>query len=229
MTAIFVYADNTIAFAAADTMRVIPGFAAVSAEKIHRWGDHVVLAQAGDGNFLSKLVFELQLKKPMIDAAYPALPDDQRLIQAFRNMQPSYYSNACQAVSKLASGSAHISGTLLVGSSADAHGPARIHSLDFTSGIAAPVAGLIASDGTNPQAFTKQAGLLLASLKQSPCLWQIDQWGVDCVSWAISQYPKNVGWPIDVMISRQSSVGERIIVTRRIVQGSPVPLAEFLV
>jgi hypothetical protein len=165
----------------------------------------------------------------MIDQQFLTLPHDQRLIRAFQSLRPTNYQNACNAVSGLASGSAHIVGTLLVASAADSHGAARIHSLDFVTGTATLLAGSVAADGQDPTAFTSNAQALLSSRSSAGSPFQIDQWGIQCVADAVALFPHQVGWPVDLLLARRSSGGERFTVSRRVSSSPAAALTEFLV
>lgn len=229
MTAIFAFADGDYAFVAADTLRQLALYGGLTATKVHEWSDHVVLAQAGEGIFQSRLIAQMKLARPILANQYPGLPEDQRLITAYKGMWPDFYQNALASVSKLHNGSAHITGTILVASSADNHGGARIHKLDFATGTVKQSLNNVEADGQDPSLFATNAKTLMNTLRQTSQSLQLDLWGIKCVEDAISAYPTNVGWPVDLLLARSAFGGSRITLMRRVQANAAFPLPEFQV
>ena len=229
MTAIFAYAKGDVAFVIGDTKRGIALGDPVCAKKVHYWSDTVVIAQAGDGKFQSELLADLIVKQPNIEGALIGQPSDEQFLEGFRRRRPTHYQDAAKFYSNLASGTKLITGTLLVASAADAAGPARIYILDFQTGQISRSANAMEASGDDAVAFAAIASTELAKLaKESP--FAIDQWGLRCIDQAVQKKPKTVGWPADMMLSRQSSSKtSRIVLARRAQSADEAPLAEFAV
>jgi hypothetical protein len=169
----------------------------------------------------------MKLARPMLAHLHSGLPEDQRLITAYNSLWPKFYQQALTSVSKLHSGAAHITGTILVASAADAHGPARIHMLDFATGKVSQSSNSIEADGQNPTMFATNARALMSTLRQANRLFPLDQWGIKCVEDAVLAYPQNVGWPVDLILSRSVVGSARITLMRRVLPGSASALLEF--
>lgn len=218
MTAIFAYADGDVAFVAGDAARTYPVFGRLNAIKVHRWSDTVLLAQAGDGVFLTRLLLRMRERAPAIRHHHASLASDQQFIQAFQSMRPNYVSGSIRAGGRGG-------GIVLIAAAADAFGPARINSVDFASGaLAPPTAAVVLADGADPVGFTAQAKATLPSNRAG---WQIDDWAVDCIDFAIRGFPQDVGYPAHMLLSRASTSGSRYTLERSFTPGSPRALAEF--
>ena len=207
MTAIFAYAQNDIAFVAGDSLRNITLLGPTTVQKVHQWSPTVVFAQAGDGTFQSRLIANVLTLQPNLVASHPNDPDDVRLIHSYTQLWPTYWAQASAYFSKLASGNAHIRGTILVAAAADNHGPARIHAIDFATGQVKLCAGSIEAEGTDPPAFSALAQTLYNDLYVPNTAFAIDDWALRCIDTCVASHPNDVGWPADLAIARSSNPG----------------------
>jgi hypothetical protein len=213
MTAIFAFVSADVAFVAGDSLRSYAIWGAARAHKVHIWSDRIVIGQCGDGKFLSELIEEVRTKQPFLEAIYPNQPDDERLLQSLAKFQPAHYANASKAFSSLASGSAHITGAILVASTADSFGPERISRFDFATGAYGRVPCPVAAEGAAPAQFLANAQAKLVARQALECPFAIDEWAADCLRDAITAHPLKVGWPLDLILARPSQCG-RLTVTR---------------
>lgn len=226
MTAIFAYVDSDVAFVAGDSLRNFSGWGAVRARKVHHWSDRTVFAQCGDGKFLSLLIQEVKTAQAFLPIQFPNLSDDARLLQALAHFQPTHYASACKAVSKLASGSAHITGTILVASTADSFGPERISSFDFVTGTYSVISRDVAAEGTAASHFLTNAQAKLAAMKVTGSPFPIDLWAAECLENAIKAHPSKVGWPGDLILARPASHG-RLTLAKEIAGPITAGVSEF--
>ena len=111
MTAIFAYVQNDIAFIAADTCRtdkVVP----FVAHKVHRWSEHILIAQTGPSRSLTRLIFEMMIVRD--NGAELAKRD------GLERVFSKFYKKCC----------VEAAGTLVVACAADGNSPAEIFTLD---------------------------------------------------------------------------------------------------
>lgn len=206
MTAIFAYVTPDIVFVAGDSRRDYLGFGTVRARKVHVWTDRVLFAQCGDGKFLSALIEDVKKCQPMVAWQYPNLSHDEQLLKALAARRTDHYNAAVEAHSKLQSGSALVSGTILIASIADLNGSERITAFDFATGSRAAV-GTLAADGTDPKAFLDIAQHALDARVAAGAPVHLDGWAVDSIRAAMAAHPKAIGWPADVIIARPDTGG----------------------
>jgi 20S proteasome alpha/beta subunit len=62
MTAIFAYAEDDTAFIGADTRRAVLELSSV-VTKIHRWSEHILLAQTGAGKPMTELIYAMMVTR----------------------------------------------------------------------------------------------------------------------------------------------------------------------
>jgi hypothetical protein len=228
MTAIFAFVDGDSAFVAGDTKRGVYPYE-VGASKVYEWSDGVVFAQAGDGNFQSKLIAQMRLERPLIQLHHPNFTDEQRLIEAFKKLQPSHYKTAVESDTFKKIGAEHITGTILVAAAQHGAIPARIHILDFSTGTVTLSSEKFEVAGSDRDVLSAIALERLRVLRVPNQPFQVDQWGIECVEAAIDRLPRGIGWPADLALVRKVDVGDRLVLLRRVHAHSRRALPEFAI
>jgi|SRR5437879_3477066 len=215
MTAIFAYAHAGIAFVAGDTRRVAPNGATTSVCKVHQWSEGVVFAQAGEAQFLTQLIGKV---RPLM-GFYP--PTVEGLFESFRQLNHVFWKRA--EVEYAAKGKSVTEGTILVACVATTFEPARIFKVDFQTGNAVPCVGSVAADGTDPEQFEGIATQNLSSARGTGGAGvQLDLWASRCIEESAKSHPKYIGFPVDVLIARQSE-NHRVTVQRRLADADATP------
>jgi hypothetical protein len=208
MTAIFAYAKGDIAFVAGDTLRadplhVLPPACVV---KVHDWSGTVVFGQAGNAHHQSAMIADIRQNKNYRP------DDDTGLANAHQNLRSLHHQ---AAVAK--SGPNLSNGTLLVAAAQTAAFPARLSTLEFSTGNHQLLTGAIAADGTKPADFLAIAQTHMQALSAAGSgTIALDRWAMMCISDAVSVCPNDVGWPADLLIARSDGLGGRIVARRRI-------------
>ena len=211
MTAIYAYAHDQIAFVAGDTLRVDRNGVRRTVCKLHHWSDGVVLAQAGEAQFLSDL---LQRVLPLM-GFYHATAEG--FIEAFRELHREFWSKAEASYKQKTAGPVP-EGTVLVAAAATDVSSGRVFKLDFQTGELRISSNHEDADGTDVAQFQADAHRHLESLRtnEKEVLLPLDIWAVRCVEDAATRYPRVIGPPVDVLIARPSTAKDRILVHRRI-------------
>ncbi len=224
MTAIYAYANEQFAFVAGDTLRVDRNNMHQTVSKVHHWSDSVLIAQAGEAQFLSDLI----LKLVRLMGFFP--PTYEGFIEAFRQVNSATWCAAEESYEKKGAGPVP-EGTLLVAAAANGPTPARIHRVDFQTGTSEISAGPVDADGSNTTLFQADALRHLSSFKaqNENGAVPLDSWAASCVADAVREYRDYIGFPIDVLIARPSAVGDRILVRRRMESELSRPIALFQV
>jgi hypothetical protein len=217
VTAIFAYAAGDIAFIAGDSLRGDPlkAFSIHTVFKIHHWGDRLVFGQAGS-QYLSDWVMETRRRKSQwFDSATGSTIFDDLEVWFEKTLGISRATHYQEALAKC--GPALSMGVLLA-ASVDSHGKAqRLTSYDFATGVRNVLAGECAAEGVDATLFTRIAAKHMIALKSRGAISvPLDEWAQMCVSDAIAAHGVSVGWPCDLLISRPSAHGGRILVQRRI-------------
>ena len=187
MTAIFGYAEGDIAFVAGDTLRADPlhVFPPACVVKVHDWSDTVVFGQAGNAHHQSALIAEIRRDKNYRP------DDDTGLANAHQNLRASHHQ---AAVAK--NGPNLSSGTLLVAAAQTATFPARLSTLEFSTGHHQPLTGAIAADGTRPADFLAIAQTHMRALSAAGAGGiALDRWAMMCISDAVAMCSNDVGFP----------------------------------
>jgi len=224
MTAIYAYAHEQVAFVAGDTCRVDRNRQGRSVCKVHHWSDAVVLAQAGEAQFLTQLI---GVVRPLM-GFYP--PTDEAFFDAFSELHRKFWSDA-----EMEYASKGISpvpdGTVLVAAAATPTHPARIHKVDFKTGARVLCVGTVDADGTDEAQFKADALRNFLSLQstQSDSRVPLDPWACLCASDAVNAHTGVISYPVDALIARPSGVGDRLLVQRRIQSSSSPPVDLFAV
>ncbi|HME23702.1 MAG TPA: hypothetical protein VKI44_20645 [Acetobacteraceae bacterium] len=125
MTAIFAYAEGDIAFVVGDSMRTDPlhGLTLAPALKVHEWSGWVVFGQAGNAHHQSALIGDIKLNK-----GYRP-DDDTGFAKAYQDLRKPHYQAA------LAKNGAKLSnGTVLVAAARTSAVPARLTTVEFSTG-----------------------------------------------------------------------------------------------
>lgn len=215
MTAIFAYAHEGTAFVAGDTRRVAPSGMATSVCKVHQWSEGVVFAQAGEAQFLTQLIGAF---RPQM-GFYP--PTVEGLFDCFRQLNETFWGRAEVEYAK--KGKSVTEGTILVACVSTTSEPARIFKVDFQTGNAVPCVGPVAADGTDPSTFLAIATQNLSTARGTCGAGvQLDLWASRCVKEAAETHPKYIGFPVDLLIARQSE-GHRVLVQRRLTNEDATP------
>jgi hypothetical protein len=210
MTAIYAYAYDDIAFVAGDTRRLDPQGVPRVVSKLHHWSDGVVLAQAGEAQFLSDL-----LRKILPLAGF--FPETaEGFVDAFSQLNARFWSKAEDFYEKKAAGSVP-EGTVLVAASATKITPARVFKLDFETGAITNSANREDADGTDIPQFRADASRHLKTLRanEPDAGIPLDIWAVRCVEDASKNYSRYIGPPVDALIARPCAAKDRILVRRR--------------
>lgn len=229
LTAILAFASGDIAFVAADTMRDYEGATRVFATKVHVWSDKVLIAQAGDGKFLSQLIAKLWMMRPNI-LTMPDKDEAECLIHGFHAFRQEFYDQALDAYTRRYgnAGTAMSGGTILVAIAANGPKSACIHRLDFATGSVTTTSDEVAAGGSDPAAFKTNADAQLAARRIGSQPLRIDEWAIQCLDAAIVAYPQSVDWPADLVLARPDGHGGRLVLSRRVPKGCTAFLEEFL-
>lgn len=216
MTAIYAYASGDIAFVAGDTRRGFNrGMIPVTSCKLHRWSDHVLLAAAGEAEFLTDLIHR------MLSRVAPLSPTSADFICTFRQVHDNYWARAQRRYN-----GASPSGTVLVASAAHGGIPANIVEIDFATALPTTISGVTHAHGSCPTQFQADATRLLAACTTSTGI-ELDRWGAMCIDAAVTQSPGTVDWPADLLIVRPQG-NEKMLTMRRVPSASITPHPSFL-
>lgn len=224
VTAIYAYAHEQIAFVGGDTLRVDVNLVPRTVCKLNHWSDTVVIAQAGEADFLTELIGKLLPLSGWLGST------DERFFEAFRACHRQYWERAERVYQEKDRGPVPPS-IVMVAAAATKTTPARIHKVDFETGEAILTNGRVDADGTNVPQFQADAARHLALLKlgQSDSGLQLDIWARNCVADAAERLPKFIRNQADALIARPSSVHDRIVVQRRMDGPSSTHLDLFAV
>jgi hypothetical protein len=222
MTAIYAYAEGEIAFVGADTRRVDPNGLPRQVCKVRHWSDQVVLAQAGEAQFLTQLIEKIL----PLAGFFPFT--DEGFIDAFQNLNHVFWNKAEALYAEKQAGPVP-EGIVLVAAAATENIPARIHKVSFQTGEAILNPSRIEADGTDPQQFKSDAEKHFHSLQagQEAVSVPLDHWAALCVADAARAHPIGISFPTDALIVRSASIGQRIIVQRRLSDASVNPIGLF--
>jgi hypothetical protein len=209
MTAIFAYAAKNIAFVAGDTCRTSKANLQYEACKMYPWSEHVLLAQAGEAEFLTDLICRLIARvSPLASTKFGFITNFQQIHDRFwRRAQKRYGGNSP-------------AGTVLIASASIGGTPATIDKIDFETGIVTPITALVSAHGSLPAQFQNQAAALLSTHTSSAGV-QLDNWALDCVDYAIRAHPATINWPADLLITRPIVNGRLIAKVRIATPASP--------
>lgn len=211
MTAVFIYARDKVLFIAGDTRR--GSSFSLMVQKVHSWGDNVILGQAGNGKQQSELISELRRKR--ICSAH----NTEKVFSVFyKNCHAGHRANVKPP--------AQPNGAILVAAlDPNATNPGLYH-YNFEDGIRTVLSGHIATIGQD-DVLLKEIANKRALEMQDRASFPLDEWAQLCIADAVRQFPDDVGWPCDLLIARPVPQGGRIIVERRIEANSAVGLSEF--
>jgi hypothetical protein len=221
MTAIFAYAKENVAFVAGDTFRY-SGLFGRKAAKVHSWSESVVIAQAGEARFLTELIANICSLSGHLSET------DEGLFEAVEEYHTKFWSEAKARYEE--EGQDPPDGTLLVAAAATDLNPARIHKVSLKTGEAIFCDGPIAADGTDADKFLVEAEAQFSSMQtgNADTGVELDVWACRCVQSAAAMHEAFIKFPADVLISRQSEAGDRMLVQRRM-EPSSSPIALFRV
>jgi hypothetical protein len=222
MTAIYAYAQDDMALVGGDTSRTYRGGVSLQACKLYHWSDCVLLAQAGESQFLTQLLGTL-----LPQAGFSGLTDTG-FFATFAQLHAKFWNDAENYYLARNLGAVP-DGTVLVAAAATSTAPARIHRVDFRTGIPTPCHASPVADGADAIQFTSDAQGHLAALRAASggAGVPLDTWVALCVTDAANGYPGLVAYPADVLVARPSLVGDRIVVQRRLHSPTPLPIALF--
>lgn len=209
-------------------MRDYEGNLQVVATKVHVWSDGVVIAQAGDGKFLSQLIAKLWMKRPNI-LALPGKDEVECLIHGFQTLRQEFYDQALKTYTGRfgAGGKAISDGTILVAVAAHGTKSACIHHLDFATGNVTTTSDEVMAGGSDPAAFKANADAQLTNMRIAGQPFRVDEWAVQCLDAAIVAHPQSVGWPVDLVLTLPDGQGGRLVLSRRVPKGCTAFLEEF--
>lgn len=209
-------------------MRDYEGGVRVFATKVHVWCDGVLIAQAGDGKYLSQLIAKLWMMRPNI-LALPDKDENECLIHGFKTFRQEFYEQALKAYTDRfgAGGKAMSDGTILVAVAANGTRSACIRHLDFATGNVTTTSNEVMAGGSDPAAFEANADAQLTAMRIGGQRFQIDEWAVQCLDAAIAAHPQSVDWPIDLVLTRPDGQGGRLVLSRRVPKGCTAFLEEF--
>jgi hypothetical protein len=182
----------------------------------------VLLAQAGESQFLTQL-----LGKLLPQAGFVGYTDTE-FFAAFAQLHAKFWSDAENYYLARNVGAVP-EGTVLVAAAATSAEPARIHRVDFRTGVPTPCNASPAADGADAIGFTADAQRHLSALRAASGAAGVplDIWVARCVTDAANSHPGIVAYPADVLVARPSLVGDRIVVQRRLHSPTPLPIALF--
>lgn len=207
MTAIYAYVCDDLAFISADTRRAIWELSSV-VTKVHRWSEHILLAQTGSGVPLSELLCEMTVWRDR----NPTLIPFSGLAQVISKLAPQRHA-AAKAQSPIS-----VNGTIVAACASDGASPAQIVTFDFQTGSPKTVggSGSVYADGSDPPAFLSIAQSTLTLHKTPTGALQLDRWAMDCLGQAVAVRPDSVGWPADLAIARPFPAPTRLTIVRRV-------------
>lgn len=213
MTAIFAMVRGDALFVAGDTRR--GSILSTCVQKVHNWGDEVLLGQCGNGRQQSELIAELKLGRCMA-----AQRGEQDLFGLYNARRLKHVANVTAP--------ARPNGTLLVAALSTVSAFPAIVEYEFATGKRTQLSRTVAAIGTDSVALTAIADLHARRLGGRPS-FPLDDWAKACVADAIAAFPNDVDWPCDMAVARASPLGGRLVAERRIYAASTTGLAEFAV
>jgi hypothetical protein len=159
---------------------------------------------------------------------YP--PTAEGFIEAFGQLHGHFWCKAEKFYQQKGAGPVP-EGTVLLAAAATDTAPACIHKVDFQTGAPTISLNHAEADGTNAQQFQANALHHLASLRlgNGDTGVPLDMWAARCVDDAIKSCPDHISSPVDALIARPSTVGDRILVHRRMTKLPPLPFDLFRV
>jgi hypothetical protein len=208
MTAIYAYVEDDTAFIGVDTRRAI-GLLSSVVTKVHRWSEHILLAQTGAGKAVTELIYAMMVTRDN----NPAFVSFADLSKIFDLHQKKMYQ-AAQANSKVT-----IVGTLVAACASDATAPAQIATFDFAAGGGPKIVGGSGSayaDGTDAAAFQSAADHHIQCMRANSDAFALDRWAMTCIADAHASYPSSVDWPADLVITRPCPSPIRLTTFRRV-------------
>lgn len=198
MTAIFAYVKDDIAFIGADSYRTTPQGWSFVVTKVHRWSEHILIAQAGYGVPMTKLIYDMMIARDHDYGQYSTLAGLTALFKCLhkQHFNASSNSQSTQALS--------VQGTLVVANTCDGKTPAQIQSLDLATGLDSLVglSGNAYAAGSNQSVFQTIADAEIIKITNSGSTIPLDTWASICIQNAASVAPELVNWPADFVISR---------------------------
>lgn len=214
MTAIFVYAQDDVAFVASDTKRQIHGYATV-APKTQRWSENIIISQAGFGEGLQRLVGELMSwqhrSATMLTGA--------GIVHAFNQVAAERLQAEIARLHR-PQGQHLIGGTLIVAEAAKNGSAAQILTLDWRPGTSTPQLGPVYADGSDQHAFMGIAQAEFSAMGSGTRPFDLAAWGMACIAKAqASASGVAVDWPVDLTICRIEN-GIPVSVTQRVANSS---------
>ena len=222
MTAVYAYAQDNVVFVGGDSCRTDRRGVRVPACKLYHWSDSVLFAQAGEAQFLTQLIGKVL---PLM-GFYP--PTDEGFFDAFAQLNGRFWSEAEQYYTARKAGSVP-AGTILAVATATSSTSARIHRVDFRTGLPTLSNQLLEADGAAAAQFTSDAQRHFLALRAASSNngVPLDKWAALCVSDAATSHPGVVNYPTDALIGRPSTAGDRVLVQRRMHSATAPPIALF--
>ena len=207
MTAIVAFAQTDYAFIGGDTKRTM---AFNPASKLHSWSDKTLFGQAGNALKLTEAIGLCFKCQPQFGCGLDGL------LKAFDQARQVIYPQA------LAANPSGAPGTLLIAHAGDNTHAAALWTMEFDPAMPpVQVPGSICGIGVPTiQAAANQNWPANRPTGQ----FSLARWAMASINQVIGP---DVDWPVDVMISRQTSQNERLVIRQRLIGVTSIPDALF--